>query len=166
MLIDAALRDAVFADFRFWDAIADSINPLLGLCLLVVAARMRHDNPRQALYFLAQSVLALVLCWACVERLQDLRLGLHDTKFPSGHMAFAVSAATSLAFWNRRTLRFLVPLLLFYAWLMVALRFHNWLDIAGALILAFLLSWCCSCCCRLITKTPQTASAARDEKRT
>lgn len=169
MLMDAGMRDAVFAHFHFWDAIADAINPLLGLGLLVAAARMRRDNPRQALYFLVQSVLALVLCWRCVKGLQDLHLGLHGSKFPSGHMAFAVSAATSLAFWKRRTLWLLVPLLAFYAWLMVALRFHNWVDIAGALVLAFVVSWCCSWCCRRLIKTPQatpeTVPEVRDQNR-
>jgi membrane-associated phospholipid phosphatase len=161
MLIDAGLRDAVFAHFRFWDAIADSINPLLGLSLLVVAVRMRRDSSRQALGFLAQSVLALVLCWVCVRVLRELHLGAPGTKFPSGHMAFAVSAATSLAFWKRRTLWLLVPLLVFYAWLMVALRFHNWMDIMGALILAFFVSWCCG----QRTKASQTIPEVHDEMR-
>jgi len=146
MLMDAGLRNAVFAQFHFWKAVADAINPLLGLSLLVVVVRMRRDGAhrdgsRQALRFLVQSVLSLVLAWACVRGLRSLHLGGHGSQFPSGHMAFAVSAALSLILWKRNLVRVLLPLLIFYAWLMTALRFHSWLDLLGG-VAASVFVWC------------------------
>lgn len=167
MLMDAGLRNAVFAQFHLWKAVADAINPLLGLSLLVVAVRMRRDGAhrdgsRQALRFLVQSVLSLVLAWACVRGLRSLHLGGHGSQFPSGHMAFAVSAALSLILWKRKLVWVLLPLLVFYAWLMMALRFHLWMDIVGGLILALVVSGCC----RRGTKTLQLHPEVHNEKRT
>ena len=132
------MNDAVYQHFHAWKGVADCINPLLGLWLLYAAFRPRGVPIRD---FWWRVVASLVVVYIVGHSNRWFHLWPAHRLFPSGHMGFATCAAIALAAWNRKTWRVTIPLLIFYAWLMVALRFHDWLDIAGALVLASFVSY-------------------------
>lgn len=140
--LEALWRRRVFDNFGNWDAVADSINPLLALLLLGAALWISRDSHARAWRFLGRSLLALVLTFLIVKIAQKLdwfEVGRSGIKgdFPSTHMAVCASLVTSLWSLNRRWI-WLAPLLFFYAWLMTALRFHLWIDIVGGALIAML----------------------------
>lgn len=114
--------------FAQLDKIADAVNPALAVLLMFAPLKA---NWRRAGIFLVRSWLAV----GAVYLLAHLPRWLHwfgGHPFPSGHLAFALSVVASLVVLNRWWW-FLAPLVAAYAALIVALGFHNWLDIAGAL---------------------------------
>lgn len=135
------LRDAIFSDFGFWRHIADAVNPLLAGTLLLLFFSLRRRDREMARAFGWRVLFSLVVAWAIVRAFRYFIFSHFDMRFPSGHLTFALCAAISLALWKRRSWRITVPLLLFYAWLMTALRFHNWLDLAGAIPVALASQW-------------------------
>ncbi|MDF2440797.1 MAG: hypothetical protein JWN98_1781 [Abditibacteriota bacterium] len=128
----------------FWDSIADAVNP--GLVLLLIAAtwlssRHRTDLPqngRIAFFFgfLGRALLAILVVYLLAHLPRWLHWNPFQSKFPSGHTAFAASVVTSLWLLDARSKYFGLPLLAAYAALIVALGHHIWIDIVGALILA------------------------------
>lgn len=138
--MEAVWRDAIWQNRHFWDSyVADSINPLLGIALILFC--LTAKPPQTARIYLLKSGLALLLIYVVAHLNKWLHLWPSHRNFPSGHTVFAVSVAVALALWNRKTLVVTAPLLLFYGWLMVALRFHDWLDIFGGVALSWPLSW-------------------------
>lgn len=138
---EASWRNAFFRQIETWDRVADSVNPLLFICLLGAALCLSRASHANAWRFLGRSALALLLVFASVKLLQKLdwfeagRAQI-EGNFPSTHMAIATSLAISLFFAARKWLS-LLPLLVFYAWLMTALRYHLWIDILGGAFVAF-----------------------------
>ncbi len=125
---------------RCLDGIADAINPLLGLCLLLAPFFIRRSQPAR-FSLRAWSAIALVYLLAHFPRWLNL-FGKHP--FPSGHFAFALCAATSLAWLERRFLWVLAPLLAFYGALILRLAplyHHTPLDLAGATFAVPLTIW-------------------------
>jgi membrane-associated phospholipid phosphatase len=122
-----------------WDAIADCINPLLGVVLIGAAFFVLR---RHAWLFLLRAWLAVGLVFVLAHLPRWLHL-FGERKFPSGHMAFAACVATSLILLNRRWAIALLPLLVAYGVLMMALGFHDALDLGAAVVLAVPLTlWC------------------------
>lgn len=141
--IEQGWRADVFRHFRQWDNIADSFNPLLIVLLLIVTLWLSRDTHARAWRFLGRSLLALGLTFLICKVVQKFHLlETHDIKghFPSTHMAFSTSLATSLFYGNRRWF-LLLPIIIAYAWLMTALRFHTWAHIGGGALLAFFVTW-------------------------
>ena len=141
---EASWRNAFFRQIEIWDRVADSINPLLFVCLLGAALCLSRTSHANAWRFLWRSVLAVLFAFVAVKLLQRLEWfenGRAQIRgdFPSTHMAVATSLATSLFFAARKWLC-LAPILLFYAWLMTALRYHLWIDILGAAFIATLIT--------------------------
>lgn len=130
------LRQAVFHDFRFWRHVADAVNPLLALALLILFFLLRRHDKSRARDFGWRALFSLVVAWAIVRDLRFYVFSHFDLRFPSGHLTFALCAALSFTLWKRRSAWILTPILISYAWLMTALRFHNWLDLAGAIPVA------------------------------
>ncbi len=135
-------------DYHSLRQIANSINPLLTVLFLATFfLRARRDKSFGALSFFGHAFLSLLLSFV-LGRVNDtfniwpgFPLDPGKYEFPSGHMCYAVSMATSLVMLSRRFLFFVIPLLLFYGALMVLLRFHGWIDVIGAWILMTPLSW-------------------------
>ena len=140
-LMEQGWRNAFLLQEEMWDRVADSINPLLFIALLGATLCLSRTSHARALRFLGRSALAVLLAFIAVKALQRLdwfeagRAQI-DGDFPSTHMAVAVSLSTSLFFAARKWL-LLLPMLVFYAWLMTALRYHWWIDILGATFIAF-----------------------------
>ncbi len=142
--MEMAWRDAVFHNFRFWRHIADVFNPLLGLALLGIFFVVRRRDTDTARNIGARALFSLVVTWAVVRDLRFFVFSNFDMCFPSGHLAFALCAALNLLFLKRATWRITLPLLLFYAWLMTALRFHDWIDLMGAVPVSLASFWAVS----------------------
>jgi membrane-associated phospholipid phosphatase len=131
--------------------LANSINPLLTVLFLVAlfqrAFVARGDRTFHAGECFLRAVLSLIVAFGLGRVNEALRIwpGLPldpgRYEFPSGHMCYAVSVATSLVMLNRRYLFFVVPLLGFYGALIVFLRFHGWIDVIGAWVLMTPLAW-------------------------
>jgi membrane-associated phospholipid phosphatase len=59
-----------------------------------------------------------------------------DEVFPSGHLTFYLCVATLMFLLSRWTLLVTVPAGICFGWMIVALRYHIWLDIYGAWLMA------------------------------
>ena len=112
------------------DAIADSINPALGVIALLVPW-MRRKGTRYALALDALTLLAVAVAYA-VQTL-DSQLGLWSRAGLdfSTHTAVFIAIASSL--WQEnRAWQFAAALLGFgYAALMLYQHYHSWLDITS-----------------------------------
>ncbi len=145
------MNAAIYQHFHAWKGIADCINPLLGIWLLAAAFSLRSPNVGAGKIgagkvierneFLWRSMAAITVVFLVGHLNRWLHLWHDHRMFPSGHMGFSVCAAIALGVWNRKTLAILIPLLMVQSWLMIALRFHDLLDIVGAVILASIVSW-------------------------
>jgi hypothetical protein len=128
--------------------IANSVNPLLTVLFLVAFfSRAQRDKTFRANEFFVRALLSLLVGFA-LGRVNSIfkiwpgfPLDPGHYEFPSGHMCYAVSVATSLVMLNRRFLFFVVPLLDCYGLLIVFLRFHGWIDVIGAWALMTPLAW-------------------------
>lgn len=125
-------------NWKFWDAIADAVNPAL-LILLVVAAWLwhrKHATAKNFWSFIGRALLAILVVYIVAHLPRWLHWNPFQSKFPSGHTAFAASCITSLWLLDARSKYFMMPILALYAALIVALGHHIWIDIFGALILS------------------------------
>jgi membrane-associated phospholipid phosphatase len=115
--------------------VASSINPIL-LAVLVFYAWKKNPHPLDGAAFLLRSAGALLVAFVLshLNRWGHLWPGHHY--FPSGHMTFYLSTATSLFFLEKRSAFLTLPIAAGYGWLMVWLRFHTWLDVVGAALVA------------------------------
>lgn len=123
----------------FWDSIADKVNPALLLLLIVatwLVSRKQFHSGAFFFRFLGRAVMAILLVYVLAHLPRWLHWNPFQSKFPSGHTAFAACAITSLWLLDARSKYFTLPLLGLYAALIVALGHHIWIDILGALVLA------------------------------
>jgi len=118
-----------------WDGLADAVNPVF-LCVFLACALAWLPNPKRARFFLFRSGLALLItyCFAHIKQWLHLWKDLGD--FPSGHMTFLLTVATSFFLLDRRSAPFTIILALLYGGLIVFLGYHTWVDLFGALLLA------------------------------
>jgi len=115
--------------------LADWLDPaLLGLYILQVCRMVHPIKTKVAILIHTSKLLLLTFSLAHINRWAHLWPGHYY--FPSGHMTFYVTVASSYFLLDRRSALFTIPLALLYGQLIVFLNFHTWLDIAGALILA------------------------------
>ena len=110
------------------DAIADSVNPTIGLVALLVPW-LRRQGPRYALAFNALTLVAVAMAYALQAIDAQIRLWPSLGLDYSTHTAVFVAIASSL--WQHgRWLRIAaVALAVAYAALMLFQRYHSWLDI-------------------------------------
>lgn len=125
------------------DAIADSVNPALGVVALLVPW-MRRKGKRYALALDALTLLAVAVAYT--GQAIDSQLGLWSRAGLdfSTHIAVFIAIASSL--WQQgRAWRFAAALLgLAYAALMLYQRYHSWLEItstAAAMLVPLTLLW-------------------------
>jgi hypothetical protein len=114
----------------------NSINPLIALILALVLLKMHLGKNPGTLPFFFRSVAALLATYLLAHLNRRYHLWPAHLLFPSGHMAFFVSASVSLFLLDRRWLLLSLPLGILFGWMMVALHFHPWFDLWGAIILA------------------------------
>lgn len=138
----------------FWKIVADSVNPLLTVAV-AMEFFFRIDSGNKAM-FLLRGLASLGLSLLVVHFIRWLHLWPAHPLFPSGHMTFYTALAASLFLRDKRSLVFTIPLGVFYAWLIVRLGFHTWIDLLGALVVG-------SACVLLIGRiTARHASAGLD----
>ncbi len=122
------------------DFLADSVNPvLLGLFLGFCLFTLRNRGGARA--FLSRFGLALLITYVLSHLHQGFHWGKNLGDFPSGHMAFFFTVATSFFLLEGRSALFTVPVALLYGWLIVFLGYHSWIDLLGALVLAVPVTW-------------------------
>lgn len=115
----------------FWKIVADCVNPLM---TLAVAMEILVRIPSGLkVRFLLRCIASLALSLLIVHLIRWLHLWPACPLFPSGHMTFYVALAASLFLRDKGSLVFTFPLGFFYAWLIVRLGFHSWIDLIGAL---------------------------------
>jgi len=129
------------------DAIADSINPTLGLVGLLVPWATSKRNSRRALVLNGLMLVAVGIAYAMQGFDSALGVWPHVGLDFSTHTAVFVAIASSL--WQHRTVwRWIVAVLgASYATLMVAQSYHSWLDILStglAILVPLLLLWWCA----------------------
>jgi peptidoglycan/LPS O-acetylase OafA/YrhL len=129
--------------------IADLIDPLLGVLIIawpLILWRAKR-TPSRPWRFAGASLLAIGMVYLLTYVDHRFRLWAAFSLDFSTHTAVAVSLITSLGILDRRSLFFLVPVLCFYAWLMLRLGYHSALDvITAALItvpLTLVMHWLC-----------------------
>lgn len=118
------------------DWIADAANPTL-LCIFlacVFAGFQRHRNG--SLIMASRAGLALLVTYLLAHLNHWMPLWRDHRGFPSGHMTFFLTLATSFFLLDRRSALLTVPAAALYGWLIVFLGYHTWLDLLGALALA------------------------------
>ncbi|MFZ4682691.1 MAG: hypothetical protein ACOYMS_09330 [Terrimicrobiaceae bacterium] len=122
------------------DFVADAVNPaLLGLFLGFCLVKLR--NRGGAKVFLIRFGLVLLITYVLSHLHQWFHWWETLGDFPSGHMAFYFTVATSFFVLDRRSALLTIPLAVLYGWLIVFLGYHSWIDLLGALILAVPLTW-------------------------
>lgn len=122
------------------DFLADLVNPiLLGLFLGFCLFKLRNRGGAGA--FLFRFGLALLSTYILSHLHQWFHWWKNLGDFPSGHMAFFFTVATSFFLLDRRSALFTVPVALLYGWLIVFLGYHSWIDLLGALVLAVPVTW-------------------------
>ena len=114
--------------------LADAVNPALILAVIVVPLILQRRKPLPW-NFWARAALSIALVYLFAQLDRRLHLWPHFGLDYSTHSGFALAAAISLAFYNRRWLVYLIPLLLFYGALMWALKFHSVADMLTTAIL-------------------------------
>ncbi|MBV9867282.1 MAG: phosphatase PAP2 family protein [Abitibacteriaceae bacterium] len=145
--------------------LANLVNPLL-FVLLVVApfmATRQRERPvaatRPTLWlFLVRAIVGLLVVYVFAHVNRWLHLWPSHKLFPSGHLAFTASVATSLFLLDRRWLWLMLPLTLIYSAMVVALGYHVWLDIFGAWIIAPPLTYICHAIIKPSATLPVAAS--------
>ena len=115
-------------DAAQWDAVADCVNPILGIALL--AAALLSRNPCRW-NWLARALFAVALVYVLAHLPRWLHL-FGERRFPSGHLAFALCAGASLVRFNRRWLFCVIAIIFPYSALILALQYHDIIDLAGA----------------------------------
>lgn len=118
-----------------WDGLADAVNPAL-LCVFLACSLARFPSRKIAVAFLSRCGLALLLTYFFAHINRWALLWGDHRNFPSGHMTFFLTVATSFFLLDRRSALFTVPSALLYGWLIVFLGYHSWGDLLGALFLA------------------------------
>jgi len=159
---------------RTLDILADAINPALILAVIVAPLIVRRrDNispSRESLpwNFWARAAFSIALVYGFAQLDRQLHIWPNFGLDYSTHSAIALAAAISLAFYNRRWLVYLIPLLLFYGALMWALKFHTVADMLTTAILivplVFAVHWVGSTAAR--SSTPVRSSTLADETKT
>lgn len=129
-------RNITRMTYEQWDKVADSVNPLLVLALLVLPLVLRVRRP--ALHWLG----ALVAVGAC-ELVAHVLRRLHwvPGKFPSTHFAFAAACLSALVILRPRWWPLWLGLGTGYGALMLYQRYHTWQEMAGALFAVPLAGW-------------------------
>lgn len=115
--------------------LASLVNPAL-LIVFVIFAAAGIRNWNRALLFLARSGVALLLTYFLAHLNRWFYLWKNHASFPSGHMTFYLSVATSFFLLDRRSVPFTALIALLYGWLIAFLNYHTWLDLGGALFFA------------------------------
>jgi membrane-associated phospholipid phosphatase len=122
--------------------LSSAINPLFAvLWLVAVVVVWRRNKTGVGAYCLA-SIAGLLVSYLIVHGFRWLKLWPAYPEFPSGHEAFGASIGTSLALLNVKWLVIVLPLLAILGVALVRAHYHVPLDIAGALIVSPLLTWC------------------------
>ena len=114
--------------------LAAAMNPAL-LCVFL-ACCMGIPSRKRALAFVSRFGLALMATFLIAHLNHWTPLWRDHRAFPSGHMTFFLTVATSFFLLSRRSAILTVPLARLYGWLIVFLGYHSWLDLLGALLLA------------------------------
>ena len=112
--------------------IADSINPLSALLLLVAPFVTPRRVP--AWEYWGRCVLSIGLAVILAESGKRWEIWPGNPTFPSGHETFCLAAMTCLAVRDARWFCLGLPLASLMAWALVAARFHTPVDVAGALL--------------------------------
>lgn len=131
--------------WKFWDSIADAMNPALLIALFIATwlHSRKYESSGFFWRFIGRAVLAILVIYVVAHLPRWLHWNPFQSKFPSGHTAFAASCITSLWLLDARSKYLTVPLLILYAALIVVLGHHIWIDIFGALIVAPPIAfWC------------------------
>jgi hypothetical protein len=120
--------------YEQWDAIADSINPLMAAATLVIPLLLRssHARGRIGFYVATAGSMALMYLLAWVEGLFQIwsRMGLDF----SGHSAFAIVLVVSVFVWHRIAGAVFAAVFVAYAVLMLFQRYHAVADILTTIV--------------------------------
>jgi|GEM_PF-131278 len=117
------------------DWLAEAVNPAL-LCAFLACSMTGFPSRKRALDFVFHCGLALLATFLLAHINRWMLLWRDHRVFPSGHMTFFLTVATSFFLLDRRSALVTVPLALLYGWLIVFLGHHSWFDLLGALLLA------------------------------
>ena len=110
------------------DKIADAVNPLLGVAVVVGAVYLQRAR---AWNFLLRAVVATLVVQQSAKIVQHL--GWLGPKFPSTHFAVTLCLATFLALLNRKWIPFIAAIVVAYGALMLWQNYHSPLEMLGAL---------------------------------
>src|SRR5687767_391158 len=103
--------------WKFWDSIADAVNPALLIALFIVTWLYSRKRESSGFFwrFIGRAILAILLVYVVAHLPRWLHWNPFQSKFPSGHTAFAASCITSLWLLDARSKYFTVSLLALYA---------------------------------------------------
>ncbi len=110
------------------DAIADAVNPLLGVAVVAGALWLWRTS---AWNFLLRAVIATLIAQQSAKWVQHL--GWLGPKFPSTHFAVALCLATLLALLHRKLIPVAAAIVVAYGALMLRQNYHTPLEMLGAL---------------------------------
>lgn len=133
-MIDLSLPAA-----RFLSSAINAVFVALWLATVIYAWRRGRAGLGR---FVLASILGVIVSYLVVHSFRWLKLWAVYPEFPSGHETFGASIGTSLALINVKWLVVVLPLLAILGIALVRARYHVPIDIAGALVVSPLLTWC------------------------
>lgn len=125
------------------DWIADAVNPVLLLAFLVCGVAMLRENRSRVTGLMVRAGIALLVTYVFAHINHWMPLWAEHRRFPSGHMTFFLTLATSFFLLDRRSVLLIVPAAALYGWLIVFLGYHSWPDLLGAVALAIPVTLLC-----------------------
>lgn len=114
--------------------LANAINPILGILLLIAPLVVKRRIPRQIAKFWAASAIGVAVSVLLAEEGKRMVVLAGHPGFPSGHETFALACAVNLLCWRTAYIYIALPLVLIIGWALVTAHFHQTIDIFGALI--------------------------------
>jgi membrane-associated phospholipid phosphatase len=115
--------------------LAEGINPLLAACLLVTpltaAAAGRQESPRAGAAWVVRCGLGVAAATLLAKAGKRYEVWGGHPLFPSGHTAFAVTAAVCLVARDRRWAIVAVPSAALIMWGLVRAGYHDVPDVLG-----------------------------------
>ncbi len=125
------------------DWIADAVNPALLCVFLACGVAALRGNRGRVAGLMARAGIALLVTYLLAHINHWMPLWAEHRGFPSGHMTFFLTLATSFFLLDRRSSLLTVPAAALYGWLIVFLGYHSLLDLLGAVALAIPVTLLC-----------------------
>ena len=127
--------------YEQWDAVADSINPIMALLVIALPFLLRPDRENRRLGFFAATGIGMAIMYALGWLDQRLLIWSAMGLDYSTHTGFAIVLIVSIWHWNRRAGALGTAVGMAYAVLMLYQRYHTAADVLSTAVVITAFTW-------------------------